>query len=353
MKKKEIIMMLGTSLESRWGMAESEKVILENWNSDQFDLKLVVTHRFGNALIKIQCFLSGLLQFISDLFINQTRIIFVFLSVGASFYRKSVFILISKLFRKKIVISSRGGGFDNFYNNSPVFLKRYIKLILNLANVNIVLGESEKILFNKISGHDRCTVIHNSIVCPKLSASLDVRPWVVCTMSHLSHAKGTFDLFEAIPLVLQEYPEVEFWFCGDGDLARVNNVIKNKGLEQNVKLLGYIVGSEKEEVYLRSVIYVLPSYYEGMPRSLLEAMSYGLPVVTTHVNGIPDLVQDGVTGLLIEPGDINALAQKIIMLLREEHIRTELGNNARSHVSENFNVDAKLLELESQFKGLI
>src|SRR5687767_2018288 len=217
MKKKEIILMLGTSLESRWGMAESEKVIVENWKSDLFDLKLVVTHRYGNALTKIQSFLSGLVQFIYYLFTAKSHIIFAFLSVGASFYRKSIFILIAKFFRKKIVISSRGGDFDKFFKNNPVFLKQYIKLILNLVDVNIVLGESEKILFDQISGHDRSVVIHNSIVCPKRSASLDVRPWVICTMSHLSQAKGTFDLLEAIPLVLREYPEVEFWLCGDDE----------------------------------------------------------------------------------------------------------------------------------------
>ena len=128
---------------------------------------------------------------------------------------------------------------------------------------------------------------------------------------------------------------------------------KKKQIERSVRICGYVEGKKKEEVYLNSTVYVLPSYYEGMPQSLLEAMSYGLPVVTTNVNAIPDLVQDCVNGLLIEPGDIHALAQKIIMLLGEEHLRTELGNNARSHVSENFNVDAKLLDLETEFKGLI
>jgi glycosyltransferase involved in cell wall biosynthesis len=278
--------------------------------------------------------------------------IFAFLSVGASFYRKSIFILIAKLFRKKIVISSRGGGFANFYDSYPVLLKQYIKLILNMVDVNIVLGKSEKILFDKISGHDRCVIIHNSVVCPKLSASLDNRPWVVCTMGHLSQAKGTFDLLEAIPLVLREFPEVEFWLCGDGDRAKVNDVIKSKSLERNVKLFGYIVGSEKEEVYLRSSVYVLPSYFEGMPRSILEAMSYGLPVVTTGVNAIPDLVRDGVTGLLIEPGDTDALACKILLLLKNDPLRIELGQNARLRVLNEFDPPTKLLELETVFKRL-
>jgi glycosyltransferase involved in cell wall biosynthesis len=114
-----------------------------------------------------------------------------------------------------------------------------------------------------------------------------------------------------------------------------------------------VEGRKKEELYLRTTVYVLPSYYEGMPRSLLEAMSYGLPIVTTDINGVSDLVQDGIDGLLIKPGDIQGLAHKIIMLLRDEPLRVQLANNARVRIQKEFNVEDKLYELEMQLKKLI
>jgi glycosyltransferase involved in cell wall biosynthesis len=176
------------------------------------------------------------------------------------------------------VIHSRTGEFQVFYDESALLLKRFIKYVLGLADMIIVLGKSERVIFNKISEHDRCTVIHNSIICPKVTASLNVNPPVVCTMGELGLRKGTYDLLEAIPLVLQECPGVEFLLCGNGELAEIQDILKKKQFERSVRICGYVEGRKKEEVYLRSTVYVLPSYYEGMPRSLLEAMSYGLPV---------------------------------------------------------------------------
>ena len=351
--KKKYILMLGPSIENRGGMAQSEKVLLENWKSDLFSIKHIVDHKDGYAFKKILTFLLAIIQFLYFLVVKHPVIIYALMSVSASFYRKSIFILIAKLFNKKVVINSRGGDFNSFYNDSPVIIKRYIKWILKLPDLNIVLGEKQKELFNQISGHSRCKVIHNSIQCPIDPRPFDTKPMVVCTMSHLSQAKGTFDLLEAIPEILIEFPHLEFWLCGDGDFKKIQDIIMSKRLETNVKLLGYVDERKKRKVFLSSSIFVLPSYFEGMPRCLLEAMSYSLPVVTTRVDGIPELVEDGVTGILIEPGDINALAYKIITLLKEDRIRNEMGRNARLSVQTNFNVDAKLAELETEFMKLV
>lgn len=345
--------MLGPSIENRGGMAESEKVILENWKSNVFILKHVVVHRDGSSLKKINTFFIGLLKFLYFLLIKRPVIIYILVSVGVSFYRKSIFILIAKLFHKKIVINSRGGDFQSFYYKSQKLLKLYIKWILSLADLNIVLAESEKKIFTQISVQSRCQVIHNSIKCPEELKPTADKTMVVCTMSHLSREKGTYDLLEAIPIITAEFPHLEFWLCGDGDYERIKKILVNKRIEKNVRLLGYVDEKKRREVYLNSSIFVLPSYFEGMPRSLLEAMAYGLPSVTTRVNGIPDLLDDGVTGILIEPGDINALACNIIALLRNDQTRYEMGRNARLRVQENFDVDVKLAELERELIKLL
>ena len=334
-------------------MAVSERLILEGWKNCSFDMELLVTHRDGTALSKLYVFFLALFNFAYRLVFTDVSIVYIHFSIGASFYRKSVFTLFAKIFGRKVVLHCRTGEFEVFYRKNLSIIKKYIKYILNLADGIIVLGNSERDFFVKLCDDKFCKVIYNSIICPSSSATLDKLPMIVCTMGTLGQRKGSYDLLKAIPFVLKEYPKTEFWLCGNGEVEKCNRIIKNIGVDQNVKLLGWVSENKKEEIYKNSSIYVLPSYYEGMPRSILEAMSYGLPVIATSVNAVPDLVEDGKTGILIQPGDIDALANNIITLLRNIQDRINLGQAARLSILNNFNVEDKLRELEDVFNDVI
>jgi glycosyltransferase involved in cell wall biosynthesis len=97
---------------------------------------------------------------------------------------------------------------------------------------------------------------------------------------------------------------------------------------------------------------VLPSYAEGLPMSLLEAMAAGCPVVATRVGGIPDLVTDGVDGLLIPPGDPHALAAALQRILRDPVFAQQLGNAARQTIANRYTAERSLERLEQLYAGL-
>jgi len=344
--RKGIVLLLGPSLNNRGGMAVSEKLILEGWSNRSFPIELLVTHHDGSALKKTYVFLWALLKYVFRLAFTDVSLVHIFFVSGPSFYRKSVFIILAKLFRKKVLLNCRLGNFDEFHHNSSPIIKKIIRYILSLSDGVVVLGNKERDFFVKECNIESCAVIHNSIFCPPSFAKFDKSPTVICTMGKLGQRKGTYDLLEAIPAILSEFPEVEFWICGDGEIEKVKQVVENKGLEKNVKLLGWVSGDEKEEIYLSTSIYVLPSYFEGMPRSILEAMSYGLPVIATNVNAIPELIEDGNTGILIEPGDANTLAGTVLKLLRDKQMRILMGQSARKSIQEKFDPRLKLAELE-------
>ena len=137
-----------------------------------------------------------------------------------------------------------------------------------------------------------------------------------------------FDILKAVPIVVSCFRDTRFLFAGNAESKSVKEEIERvcaEGkLNESVKFLGVVTGQEKLDLFRKATIFVLPSYGENLPYALLEALSTGLPVITTPVGAIPEFVEDGKNGFLIEPGDYGALADRIIKLLQDSTLRHEM-----------------------------
>ena len=109
----------------------------------------------------------------------------------------------------------------------------------------------------------------------------------------------------------------------------------------------------KYKYYKQADIYVLPSYAEGLPMSILEAASYGLPIVATRVGGIPEIIDDGVNGFLIDPGDKGALTDRLLRLIENPELRSQMGRAAYQKVKEKFDVDTVVKQLDSLYQEFL
>jgi glycosyltransferase involved in cell wall biosynthesis len=127
------------------------------------------------------------------------------------------------------------------------------------------------------------------------------------------------------------------------------------GISDAVALPGWVTGAEKEAWMQRASVFVLPSYAEGMPMSLLEAMAAGIPTVSTAVGSVPEVVTDGVNGFLMAPGDTAALAKLLGRLLRDAGLRASVAAAARATVRRRFGADRMLARLEHLYaaEGLV
>lgn len=150
--------------------------------------------------------------------------------------------------------------------------------------------------------------------------------------------KGISYFLDAIPLIIQAVPEARFLIIGQGkDKEALRRKARALGIEPNVNFAGY-----REDVgryYSIMDISVLTSLSEGLSITLLESMSYRLPVVVTRVGGNPEVVIDGHTGYLVPPKDISAFANRVIELLRNPGLRASMGFNARKRVNEQFSIE--------------
>jgi glycosyltransferase involved in cell wall biosynthesis len=156
-------------------------------------------------------------------------------------------------------------------------------------------------------------------------------------LSRLDKAKDPMTLLAAVNILVKEYNRHDFVLniAGDGEfLTQVQEYVKAQKLEVYVHFLGWV--NDKEAVYREADIFCVPSIFEAFGLVFAEAGLYGLPTLATKVEGIPEVIKDGQTGLLVEPGDPKALAAGLVQLLDEPELRKILGQNARQYVIQNF-----------------
>ncbi|MFX0167832.1 MAG: N-acetyl-alpha-D-glucosaminyl L-malate synthase BshA [Candidatus Hodarchaeota archaeon] len=171
-------------------------------------------------------------------------------------------------------------------------------------------------------------------------------------VSNFRPVKRVSDLVTAFAQIADEVPDVELLLLGDGpERPGVDRLIRKFELNNRIRCPGF-----KRDVYqyLRCAsAFALSSELEGAPLSLLEAMSCGLPVVATEVGGIPEIVKDGENGLLVPFGDIDALAEKMYVLLTDRILASQLGAQARKTILENHTAEKVVPQYEAIYEGVI
>jgi len=158
----------------------------------------------------------------------------------------------------------------------------------------------------------------------------------------LAAVKGLPILLEAVARLAPEHPDIELLLAGDGpDRPALEQRAADLGITDRVRFLGYQSSDQVRALLQETDVFALPSFAEGVPVVLMEAMASGVPVVTTRIAGIPELVEDDVSGFVVPPGDVAALVAAIDALLRDPSLRSRLGAAGRATVEREFDIDAE------------
>ncbi|MFH0839972.1 MAG: glycosyltransferase [Candidatus Omnitrophota bacterium] len=176
--------------------------------------------------------------------------------------------------------------------------------------------------------------------------------FLIMSVGNLRPVKGYSFIFDAVKALQKKGEDVKLVIVGDGSYKKTLEAdLANKGISDKVVFAG-----EREDVsdFLSMAdAFVMASLWEGMPNALLEAMLAGLPVITTKVGGIPEVVCDNENGILVEPKDGRALAEAIERIIKNEVLRKRLGENAKSYIKENFDIKRTVAETEKLYGELL
>jgi glycosyltransferase involved in cell wall biosynthesis len=204
----------------------------------------------------------------------------------------------------------------------------------------------------KIDPAARTTIIGNPVLVPAVLPPQQRPARKVLFLAWLHEDKGVLDLMRAMPIVLRSVPDATFVLAGSGDADSIANLARSLRVEHALRLPGWVNGEGKDELLRQSDVFVLPSYYEGLPVGVLEAMACGVPVIATRVGGIPDVIKDRVNGLLLEPGQPEALARALIAMLTDDALRSRLREAAHSTVYKRYSAGSVIGRLETLYREL-
>ena len=295
---------------------------------------------------KLWTFFKALSSFLYwMIFHKEIKIVHVHGASEASFWRKRIFIRIAKYYKKKIVFHCHGAEFKNF---TKVHHKAVSKT-LSKCDCIIALSKSWKRWFEEEFHHPNVVVIKNVIPQPVIKDKSEADClFRLLFLGRLGKRKGIYDLLDVMIANKNAYNgRLQLLLGGDGDIEEVNQIIAKEKLEDIVKYEGWVSGEKKVELLNQADAYILPSYNEGLPISILEAMSYNLPIISTKVGGIPEILEDGINGFIMEPGDKKAIKDAIDRLMNDVDLRKKMGlesaHKVKAHLPEH--VEKQLEEL--------
>ncbi|SOD41914.1 Glycosyltransferase involved in cell wall bisynthesis [Nitrosovibrio sp. Nv4] len=348
-----MIVMLGTSPDAYNGIATVVRNYRDFGILAEWKVAYLVTHVQGSRFAKARAALVALSRLLRMILIGQVRLLHVHMASRVSIWRKVFFILTGMIFRVPYLVHLHCSDLVEFFEHENGKWGKFImRFVFTHATFVITLSPSIANAIREIVPTTRTVTLFNSVPLPAMdfvnteeraSKHDSCKPPLILFLGQVGKRKGAFDLIRAVSLLTVNFKMV---IAGDGELKLARALSEELGVSEKIQFTGWLERAEKDELLARAAIFVLPSYDEAMPMALLEAMSWSVPVVTTPVGGIPEVVTEGQEGLLVNPGDIPGLIRALERLLGAPSLRRMLGQKGRHKIELEYSMEVLRPQLE-------
>lgn len=350
------VVMIGTHYNTMGGISSVVGVYRAAGLFDRCQISYIATHRDGTAVQKLSILVQAWLRFMIGLLCFRWQIVHVHVSSRASFWRKTLFVLPAFAFGRAVVLHLHGAEFKIFFGEEcSDWQKAVVRHVFRRSRCVIVLSPSWKawvethcpnrdvrVVFNPVLFREHATKPDNSYAARR-----------ILFLGRLGKRKGAYDLVDALAALKRDGLDATVLMGGDGEVDQVREYANRAGVGEQVQFLGWVRGADKQRHLDDATVYALPSYNEGLPMGVLEAMEAGLPVVSTPVGGIPDAVTPSVEGALVQPGDVPALAEALKQLLSQPELARQQGLAARAKIRGHFSHLAVEPQLKSVYEDVL
>ena len=326
-EKIKVLVVGPDSEKAKGGMSSVIKGMQEDRTlRSRAELSFFPSYRDG-ALIKRMCYcLYRLLCFF--LVFGKYDLIHIHMAADGSAYRKALYARIAMLRRKKVIVHVHGSRFQTFLDELPVRRLSFLKKTLQQADLVLALSEGwKKILSEKLSLHN-CEVLPNGIDTERLASACrdkNDEKVVFLFLGRIGKRKGAYDLLKVWDRIRRTGGYVKCIMAGDGEVEKMRQCAEEMGLSGMLEIPGWVDETGKLQLFRETDVLLLPSYHEGMPMAILEAMAAGKAIICTGVGGIPETVENGINGILIKPGDLEALYLAVKRLAEDRELCRKMG----------------------------
>jgi glycosyltransferase involved in cell wall biosynthesis len=329
--------------------------VLSIYSKNIEPFNFIATNTYKNKFYEMFVFTGSLFKlFFLLLTDRQIRIVHIHGAKDGSILRKFMVCFIAKkIFFKKTIFHSHAGAFDEFYLKGNSIYKYMCRFLVNNSEAVVVLSDRWNEFFEKNFKIKKLVAIRNPVEHrkPLVVNQKNTRETVFLFLGKIVDHKGIFDL---MTLVIEEQNSLrgkcKFLIGGNHEVDKLKKMITDGGIEDLAEYIGWVQDDDKDRFFYMSDYFVLPTYHEAMPMTILEALSYGKPVLSTPVGSIPEVIEPGKNGFLFPPGDMAQLKKIIFDVINDQSkydcMRTHAMNSAKHFYPESIKTELEKLYSE-------
>lgn len=336
------VLVVATSRKTRGGITSVVKAHEQGQQWEHYHCLWIETHRDKGIFTKFFYLIRGFVDFLFLMPVYDLA--HIHMSEPMSAIRKVPFMAWAKLWKKKTIVHFHAFSPETTVRSRFAFLYRYL---FGNADRVVVLSEYWKHEVLKEIPSAKVTVIYNPCLAHVTKPSAGFADYdgpqphthSILYAGTVNRRKGYTDMIKAFAKIAKRYNNWQLVFAGNGEIDNGKNLAEELGISDQILWLGWVNGADKDRAFQEATVFCLPSYAEGFPMSVLDAWSYGLPVITTPVGGIPDVARDGDNMLLFEPGDINGLAKCMERMITDKELCNKISRASLEFARTTFNID--------------
>ncbi|MDB5890307.1 MAG: glycosyl transferase, group 1 [Polaromonas sp.] len=298
------------------------------------ELRPLDTRGDSNPLYSLLVLVTAMVRLVKGRMGGKLAGVHVNMAERLSLFRKSVIVVTCKVLGIPVVLHLHAAQLHHFYRSLPRPLRAVTRWVFSLPSSCVVLGTAaQRFVIDELKvPASRVEIVINGVPEPVERLRFPSEPGIrrVLFVGNLSERKGVSDLLQAVAVSGLDRAQLQVTFAGGGDVEAYQNKANGLGLEGCVVFEGWSDQKKVADLMARSDVLVLPSYDEGLPLVILEALANRLAVICTPVGEIPSVFTDGVDALFVRPGDITGIADGLRKVLEDTTLRQTIASNGRA-----------------------
>lgn len=319
------------------GVRRVSDYLIDEWSHwpDGPRVERILLRGTGSLRSSVPTYVRGLIQFATRMVVRRPAAVHLNVTQRGSTWRAWPVVALARLGRVPVLLALHSSEYRTFTGGLPRPALAAVRWMFNSVGVVAVLGEgwADYARTELRVRPDRLVVLPNAVPGPahvRVRGQSESDAPRMLFLGRVGHRKGIADLLEALAQPDSRALPWQLTVAGDGDVEEYERKARDLGLADRVRFTGWLGPDQVAAELNEADIFVLPSHAEGLPLAVLEAMAYGLAVVTTPVGAIPEVIEDGETGLLAPPGDPDALSAALRRVLSSPELRETLARRART-----------------------
>ena len=343
------VLVVATSHKTRGGISSVIKAYQSTFAWKEYHCKWIETHRDGSILIKLGYFLHSFIQFL--FLLPFYDIIHIHVGEPPSAIRKCFFMIFIKLFRKQSIV--------HFHSFSPETTIRsqwgwvYDYLFGRASRIIALSPYWKREIINAFpkTKESKISIIYNPCISEQYHDTFEKKNIILFAGSVIPR-KGYKDLITAFANIYDQHNDWKLVIAGNGETDKAESIARELGIAKSVIFPGWVRGKDKDRLFKEARIFCLPSYAEGFPMAVLDAWAYGIPVISTPVGGLPDIVKEGHNALLFPVGDIKSLSEKLSHLMDDSKLQEQLSHEGLTLARTIFDINTTASHLDHIYSDL-